>query len=58
MLRKLRRSVARTAMKDKGIKMFGNYIPSTVIVKNKRTGKMEEHETSRSVFAVRWREYL
>ena len=58
MFRKLQRSIARAAMKEDGIKFFGNYVPSTIIVKNKRTGKFEERKTARSAFAVNWRSYL
>lgn len=57
MIRKLRRSVARTAMKDEGIKLFGNYAPMTVKVRN-RNGNEFDDEVMKSVFSRKWRQYV
>lgn len=56
MIRKLRRSVARTAMKDEGIKLFGNYATVKGKVKNRRGNDVDD-EVMKSVFARKWRQY-
>ena len=58
MIRKLKRSIAREAMKNDGIKLFGKYAPCKTMRRNKRTGNIEEVEVMRSVFSRKWRDYL
>lgn len=57
MIRKLRRSVAKAAMKEEGIKLFGNYAPVTVKVRN-RNGNEFDDEVMKSVFSRKWRQYV
>ena len=55
-VRSMAREVARTAMKEQGIKLFGQYAP--VEAKVKVRGKYRTDQVQKSVFSREWRSYL
>ena len=59
MLRKIARSTARHNMEQQEIHIFGKYAPQKdVLVRSKRTGKLERKDVMKSFFARSWRAYL
>ena len=57
MIRKIKRSIARENIQNRGIKAFGKYSPETVLVRDKRTGKQSYQDVMRSYFARTWRNW-
>ena len=57
MLRKIKRSIAKYNMKQQDISIFGKYSPVTVLVKDRRSGKMSYREVMKSYFSRAWRAY-
>lgn len=58
MLRTLRRSVAKTYMKNSGFKTFGRYVKADVQKWDKKTGKFKTVSGRKSLFAKNWRKFL
>lgn len=59
MFRKIKRSIARHNIEQMDISIFGKYgTKNDVPVRNKRTGRIERKDMTKSFFSRNWRAYL